>query len=172
MTFCHAFNTAFGFGAILFSMEPFAVQRIILPLPQKKELAFLLQEATPVNPLKHPKALALAELIEKYFSDGTPICAEWSILDFGSLTPLQISVLKTVKEVPFGATRNYKQIALQIGKPRSQRFVGATLARNPLPIIVPCHRIVCSDGSLGGFSGGIELKQKMLKLEAEFVKSH
>ena len=102
--------------------------------------------------------------IKAYF-EGDPIKATWKFLDISRLTPLQRSVLEAVSSVPHGEVRSYGQIAAQVGHPRACRFVGTTLARNPFPILIPCHRIVRADGSTGGFYGGTDLKKRMLFLE-------
>ncbi len=67
--------------------------------------------------------------------------------------------------IPRGETRSYAWIAKKIGKPNATRAVGAACGANPVPIIVPCHRVIASDGSLGGFGGGLPLKRRLLKLE-------
>ncbi|MCL0042882.1 methylated-DNA--[protein]-cysteine S-methyltransferase [Dehalococcoidia bacterium] len=74
-------------------------------------------------------------------------------------------VWETVRSIPRGETRTYKEIAELICNPRSARAVGGALNANPVPIIVPCHRVVGSNGSLTGFAGGIDLKKKMLRFE-------
>lgn len=71
----------------------------------------------------------------------------------------------SLKEIPYGETRPYKWLAERIGNPKAMRAVGRALSRNPLPIIMPCHRIIESDGSLGGYSGGIDIKRRLLDLE-------
>lgn len=80
-------------------------------------------------------------------------------------TPFQRSVWKRLARVPYGHTSTYGEIAAELGKPRAARAVGAACRDNPVPIIVPCHRIVSGSGSLGGFGGGIDMKHKLLKLE-------
>ncbi|MBU4603171.1 MGMT family protein, partial [bacterium] len=77
--------------------------------------------------------------------------------------------LQTVRKIPYGETRSYKEAAEAAGCPRAYRAVGNTMRNNPLPLIIPCHRVIKSDGSLGGFSGkeGIVLKKKMIDLESE-----
>jgi methylated-DNA-[protein]-cysteine S-methyltransferase len=74
-------------------------------------------------------------------------------------------VWEVVKVIPWGQLRTYKQIAESISKPRSARAVGQALNANPVPIIIPCHRVIGSDGSLTGFASGLDLKQKMLLSE-------
>ncbi len=80
-------------------------------------------------------------------------------------TTFQRSVWRALQLVPFGDTRSYSWLAGAIGKPRAVRAVGAANGRNPLPIFVPCHRIVGADGSLTGYSGGLERKRWLLEHE-------
>ncbi len=86
-------------------------------------------------------------------------------LDLSSGTLFQQKVWKKMLEVPFGKTISYKKLAAMVGSPRKARAVGNACATNPVSIIVPCHRIIKSDGGLGGYGGGIELKKRLLKLE-------
>ncbi len=87
--------------------------------------------------------------------------------DLRSLTPFQRNVLTTVQEVPRGEYLTYGELARRIGKPRAARAVGQALGRNPIPILIPCHRVLASDGSLGGYSGrgGVRTKEALLRLE-------
>lgn len=80
-------------------------------------------------------------------------------------TPFQLKVLDALATIPYGETRSYGEIATQIGKPRAVRAVGAANGRNPLPIVLPCHRVIGADGSLTGFGGGLETKRYLLDLE-------
>jgi methylated-DNA-[protein]-cysteine S-methyltransferase len=80
-------------------------------------------------------------------------------------TPFQRSVWKALCEIPYGKTISYGELAKRIGKPTAYRAVGAANGRNPLPIVVPCHRVIGSDGRLTGYNGGIYLKEYLLKLE-------
>ena len=80
-------------------------------------------------------------------------------------TDFQLSVWNALLTIPYGETRSYRDIAEQIGNPRSCRAVGMANNRNPIAIIVPCHRVIGADGSLTGFGGGLELKQQLLDLE-------
>ncbi|MDP6793430.1 MAG: methylated-DNA--[protein]-cysteine S-methyltransferase [Anaerolineales bacterium] len=88
-------------------------------------------------------------------------------LDLNNLTDFHRLVLKTVACVPYGVTRSYGEIAAQIGSTRSSRAVGQANSRNPLPMVIPCHRIIAADGSLGGYSGadGPRTKLRLLSLE-------
>ena len=80
-------------------------------------------------------------------------------------TPFQLQVLDALSKIPYGETRSYGEIATQIGKPTAVRAVGAANGRNPLPIVLPCHRVIGADGSLTGFGGGLETKRYLLDLE-------
>lgn len=80
-------------------------------------------------------------------------------------TAFQRSVWHALREIPYGATRSYADLARQIGKPNATRAVGAANGRNPVPIVVPCHRVLGSDGSLTGFGGGVDTKRLLLRLE-------
>lgn len=80
-------------------------------------------------------------------------------------TPFQQKVWSALLSIPYGETRSYKDIAIQIGKPNSSRAVGMANHENPIPIFIPCHRVISSDGSLGGYSGGLDVKMLLLKIE-------
>jgi methylated-DNA-[protein]-cysteine S-methyltransferase len=81
-------------------------------------------------------------------------------------TPFQLEVWEALRAIPYGQTRSYADIARSIGRPKACRAVGAANGANPLPIVVPCHRVVGSDGSLTGFGGGVEVKRALLELES------
>ena len=81
------------------------------------------------------------------------------------VTPFQAEVHDALKRIPYGETRSYGDVAAQIGRPRASRAVGAANGSNPLPIVVPCHRVVGADGSLTGFGGGLATKRYLLELE-------
>jgi len=87
-------------------------------------------------------------------------------LDLSGATPFQRRVWETARLIPYGETRSYAWVARQAGKAEAARAVGQALARNPLPVIIPCHRVIASDGKLGGFSGGVDMKRRLLRLEA------
>ncbi|HSL11249.1 MAG TPA: MGMT family protein, partial [Actinomycetota bacterium] len=76
-------------------------------------------------------------------------------------------VLGVTSKIPFGRTSTYRDIADRIGRPRAARAVGNALGSNPIPIVIPCHRVLRSGGALGGYGGGIPRKQHLLALEAE-----
>jgi methylated-DNA-[protein]-cysteine S-methyltransferase len=82
-------------------------------------------------------------------------------------TEFQKKVWSTLLTIPYGETRSYTEIAVEIGAPRAVRAVGAANGRNPIPIVVPCHRVIGASGSLVGFGGGLEWKRLLLDLEAK-----
>jgi methylated-DNA-[protein]-cysteine S-methyltransferase len=90
-------------------------------------------------------------------------------LDLERLTPFQQHVLATIRRIPVGSVWTYGQVARAIGKPRASRAVGQALGRNPMPIVIPCHRVIAGDGGLGGYSGGGGLASKQLLLKMEGV---
>ena len=85
-------------------------------------------------------------------------------------TEFQKAVWKALLDIPFGEIRSYKQVAEAIGNPKACRAVGMANNKNPILIVIPCHRVIGSDGSLVGYGGGIDLKEKLLKLEGFEVK--
>ncbi len=80
-------------------------------------------------------------------------------------TPFQAQVLKALQAIPYGETRSYRDVAEAIGNPKAVRAVGGANGNNPIPIIIPCHRVVGSNGSLTGFGGGLDTKRFLLDLE-------
>lgn len=83
-------------------------------------------------------------------------------------TKFQVEVLEALRGIPYGETRTYRDIAVAVGRPKAVRAVGNANGRNPLPIVIPCHRVIGSDGSLTGFGGGIEAKRYLLDLEQQY----
>lgn len=83
-------------------------------------------------------------------------------------TAFQRTVWAALREIPYGETRSYGELAAMIGRPKAARAVGMACNRNPLPILIPCHRVVGKDGSLTGYAGGLELKQQLLELEKRY----
>jgi methylated-DNA-[protein]-cysteine S-methyltransferase len=80
-------------------------------------------------------------------------------------TEFQRQVWQALRTIPYGQTRSYGDVAKQIGRPLASRAVGAANGRNPLPIVIPCHRVIGSTGTLTGFGGGLEAKATLLRLE-------
>ena len=87
-------------------------------------------------------------------------------------TEFQMLVLRELRRIPYGETTSYGAIAERIGRPTAVRAVGAANGRNPIPIIVPCHRVIGAGGDLTGFGGGLDTKEALLRLESEHAGSH
>lgn len=83
----------------------------------------------------------------------------------------QVAVWEAVSRIPFGAAASYSDVAVAVGCPGAARAVGAAVGRNPVPVVVPCHRVVCSSGSLGGFRWGVAAKRRLMAWEAGFASS-
>jgi methylated-DNA-[protein]-cysteine S-methyltransferase len=103
-----------------------------------------------------------AQQLREYF-DGKRRDFELPLAPRG--TAFQMQVWHALATIPFGATWSYGQLARAIGKPDAMRAVGAANGRNPLPIVLPCHRVIGADGSLTGFGGGLPIKEALLRLE-------
>jgi methylated-DNA-[protein]-cysteine S-methyltransferase len=101
------------------------------------------------------------QLVEYFKGERT----EFDLRLAPSGTTFQLEVLNALLEIPCGETRCYLDIAKRIGRPKAVRAVGAANGRNPLPIVIPCHRVIGSDGSLTGFGGGLAAKKFLLDLE-------
>ena len=109
-----------------------------------------------------PILLTAQQQLSEYFAGQR---SEFDLaLDFVG-TNFQTQVWHALLTIPFGQTWTYGQIAAQIGRPQAVRAVGAANGRNPLPIVIPCHRVIGANGSLTGFAGGVQVKEKLLALE-------
>jgi methylated-DNA-[protein]-cysteine S-methyltransferase len=166
-TYRYDFPTAFGAAAIIFRKQDHPIEGIVLPGTDDRPAGAATGDTVRLITRPPQVVTVLCRYIEAYFS-GNPIVTPWEILDLDALTPLQQKVLRTVATVPYGHTQTYGRIAARIGRPGAARFVGTTLRKNPFPVVIPCHRIILSDGSPGAFAGGMEgmqLKKRMLALE-------
>ena len=110
----------------------------------------------------HPVLDAAAGQLNEYFA-GQRQTFDLPLAPRG--TDFQLAVWQALRSIPFGQTWSYAQLAAKIGKTSAMRAVGAANGRNPLPIIVPCHRVIGADGSLTGFGGGLPTKAFLLRLE-------
>ena len=112
----------------------------------------------------------LADKLAEYF-EGSAVSFNDISCDLTSLSAFAQRVLSATREIPFGTVVSYKEIADMIGSPKAARAVGRALASNPIPIVIPCHRVIRSDGQIGGYSGSndVRLKRKLLRLERCFA---
>ena len=143
-------------GTLLLVAGEDGLRQILLP-----------ERGDPVGPDPHWRrdddALAAArEQLEAYFA-GARRTFDLPLAPQG--TPFQLAVLQALAEIPYGVTRSYGDIARRVGQPTASRAVGAANGRNPLAIVLPCHRVIGSDGSLTGYAGGLAAKRWLLRHE-------
>jgi methylated-DNA-[protein]-cysteine S-methyltransferase len=127
-----------------------------------------LQSPTLVANENHPILLETERQLQQYFQ-GNRKSFSLQLQLIG--TNFQLDVWHALLAIPFGETRSYGQLARQLGNPNSMRAVGAANGRNPIPIIVPCHRVIGASGDLVGFGGGLKMKAQLLELERERTAS-
>jgi methylated-DNA-[protein]-cysteine S-methyltransferase len=116
---------------------------------------------------RHPILLETERQLSEYFA-GQRTRFDLPLQPHG--TEFQKKVWQALREIPFGETKSYLDLARAVGSPEASRAVGAANAKNPLSIVVPCHRVVGADGTLTGFAGGLEAKAALLALEARPAK--
>jgi len=151
-------------GQLLVAATPRGLVRVSFPIePSEKVLEELAGSVSP-RILESPTKLDEARReLERYF--------EGRLHDFDLPLDWQLThgfyrkVLRATARIPYGQTRSYKQMAKRAGSPRAVRATGSALGSNPLPIIVPCHRVLRTGGALGGYGGGLDTKQALLELE-------
>jgi len=120
------------------------------------------------NDVRQPILLETERQLKEYFEGKRQ---EFSIpLDMRG-TAFQKNVWEALLAIPFGETRSYGQLAKQLGRPSAARAVGGASGRNPLSIVVPCHRVIGASGELTGFAGGIGAKERLLKIESQNARS-
>lgn len=114
--------------------------------------------------VKENRGKVLASLLQQYFRgqrvDFTGIAVDWR-----GYTPFTRDVLMVTRDIPWGGTCSYREVAVVLGRPSAARAVGRALAANRTPVVIPCHRVLCGDGKIGGFTGGVEWKKRLLSYE-------
>lgn len=144
------------------------VRRLTLPAKERQNaIAELGIEERDITP--GAGGAGLGDRLRHFFL-GEPVVFKEG-LDLSSATAFQHEVYEAACRIPFGETTSYGELAKSIGKPGAARAVGQALGANPIPILIPCHRVVAADGGLGGFSGGIKTKEKLLGMEKRSKKS-
>jgi len=158
-----AVETRAGWVGLAFSEQGLVELRF--PVPCRDEALQGLQAGFPDAPLLPDNVWGSAQdQLRRYFAGER---VDFDVpLDLHSHTPFRRRVWEVARRIPHGQTRSYSWVAQEIGAPKAYRAVGSALAANPVPIIIPCHRVLRSDGSLGGFGGGLALKQRLLEMEA------
>jgi len=156
-------RTRFGSAGIVAADK--GLSRIVLTGKNMEGFHRLICKLIPEAQYEKQLLPSLQRQLKDYFS-GKPVHFRVK-LDLSSLADFQRKVLQACARIEYGQTISYGELAGRIGKPKAARAVGGALARNPIPIVIPCHRVIAGDGSMGGFSAeqGIKLKRQLLKME-------
>jgi len=144
--------------------EGIKIRRLLLPGDRLSEDEALRAAYAGIAPQSCRAIRDLADQIQSYLK-GEAVHFRLSLVDLGECSEFQKRVLLAEYEVPRGWVSTYGRIARNLGAPNAARAVGTALARNPFPIIIPCHRTIRSNGDLGGFGGGLSMKRSLLELE-------
>lgn len=156
------FNTDVGWLGILGSAK--GLLYVTLPQHSVQDAHRLLGDGVIDHAVWSPHWFeSLVERFRLYFSGHKADFPDE--LDLSAATPFRRKVWGATRLIPYGETRSYAWVAGQINKPKAARAVGQALGKNPLPVIIPCHRVLSSNGSLGGYGGGLEMKRHFLGLE-------
>jgi methylated-DNA-[protein]-cysteine S-methyltransferase len=163
------FRTKWGYFGLAGTEE--ALCRTSLPVAERRQAEHRLLEALSLSNdnLRQEKDLQkhLQDRIVAYY-EGEPVDFRADpAVSLNGASPFTLQVLRACRKISFGQTRTYRELAEQVGRPGAARAVGSVMAGNPVPLIIPCHRVLRTDGGFGGFSapGGIATKQKMLRHE-------
>ena len=146
------------------------IERIFLPCGKTKLIAKIKKEFPAINEKEQKIPNEIATQIAEFYS-GMNIKFDTSFLNMKKLSGFAAKVLKETCKIPRGKVATYSGVAARIGSPLATRAVGTALANNPFPLVIPCHRVVRSDGSLGGFGGGLKMKKELLAKESVEVST-
>jgi len=125
----------------------------------------MLRAGTSASLVEDNQAFEEAQACLHHYFKGEAVDFRDLAVDLSTLTPFQREVLEMTSAIPYGQVETYTSLAVRLDRPGAVRAVGQALGRNPVPIIIPCHRVLRSNGSLGGFSGGLDWKRRLLELE-------
>jgi methylated-DNA-[protein]-cysteine S-methyltransferase len=159
--FYTVFKTKPGWIGILASKA--GLRSVTLPQTTRQQAVDALGEQIKQAILSTESFSELEQKFQHYYSGERTTFNDK--LDFPNATAFQRLVWEATRLISYGETRSYGWIAQRIGKPQAARAVGQALGKNPFLIVVPCHRVIAGDGSLGGFGGGLEMKRVLLELE-------
>jgi methylated-DNA-[protein]-cysteine S-methyltransferase len=155
-------------GELLVAVTPRGVVRVAYASEIADQVLAELAERVSPRVLRLPRRTdALRRELDEYFAGSRrqfDIPIDWSLI-----RGFAVGVLRATAEVPFGQVTTYGQMAEAAGSPRASRAAGNALGSNPIPIVVPCHRVLHSGGGLGGYAGGLERKKLLLTLEGSLV---
>jgi methylated-DNA-[protein]-cysteine S-methyltransferase len=157
----HICETDLGWIGVVVS--PAGLRAMTLPHESRDDalrevLAVGAREEAPESELN-----GLAERLRRYARGEAVTFPE--ALDFHGVSPFRHAVWQATRDIHRGETCSYADLAARVGRPGAARAVGQAMARNPWPIVIPCHRVVASDGGLGGYGGGLDMKERLLRLE-------
>lgn len=128
-----------------------------------RSVSFIPQPAAPETSSKNAVMIRLIDELDRYFAGN--LTTFTVPLDPASGTPFQREVWKALTEIPYGKTSSYSGVARAVGRPKASRAVGSANGRNDIPILIPCHRVIRADGTLGGYGSGLKIKKALLDLE-------
>ncbi len=159
------------FGALLLATTPRGLVRVGLPNQDPDELLTDLAERVSPRVLEAPAPLEQARReLDLYFEGkltGFDLALDWRLTE-----GFRARVQRAIARIPYGQTRSYTQMAKSAGNERAVRAAGTACGSNPLPLIVPCHRVLRSGGGLGGYGGGLPMKEALLRLEGVLENPH
>jgi methylated-DNA-[protein]-cysteine S-methyltransferase len=159
--FYSIFHTAPGWVGIISTTS--GLKRVTLPQLTEEDARWALGTDLEGAAPSDGRLQGLIELFRAYYA-GKPV-EFYEKLDFSGATAFQREVWEATRRIPYGETRSYRWVAEMTGRARAARAVGQALGKNPLLVVVPCHRVVESDGGMGGFGGGVEMKKQLLEME-------
>jgi methylated-DNA-[protein]-cysteine S-methyltransferase len=152
-------------GALLLAATPHGLVRVAYAVEDHDRVLDTLSHRISARVLRAPRRLdAAARELDEYFSGRRQVFD--LPLDLSLSAGFRQLVQRHLPEIGYGQTRTYGQVAALVGNPRAVRAVGTACATNPLPVVVPCHRVLRADGAVGGYIGGTATKQALLQLEA------
>jgi methylated-DNA-[protein]-cysteine S-methyltransferase len=160
----YIFSTPLGNAAFIYRNYPLMLIRSFLPCQDADERFRTAGSVEWGQPDSDNEITAIAQMMTDYFHGGK-IIIPWDVMDFGNITDFRETVLKTAAAIPYGEVRTYRELAEAVGHPKASRAVGSALANNPFPILIPCHRVIRSDGTVGQFGGGTDMKTRLIELE-------
>lgn len=155
------FETKLGWMGVIGSAR--GLRRMTIPLPSPEEAFRDLEPDLGEADLDPGFFGGLAGRMQHFFEDGEAAFPDQ--FDLPGATPFKKAVWEATRSIPRGETRSYGDIAVQVGRPGGARAVGQVMASNPIAVLVPCHRVIASDGGLGGYGGHLEVKRRLLTLE-------
>ena len=146
------------------------IESICLPCGKAELIAEIKKKFPAINRKEQKMPGKIAMQIAEFYI-GRKVKLNFSILNLKKLSGFAAKVLKETCKIPRGKVATYSGVAARIGSPLAARAVGTALANNPFPLVIPCHRVVRSDGSLGGFGGGLKMKKELLAKESVEVST-